>query len=101
MPWHGKQLNDCCGRELDNSCSHECVLKCKEDCDACPDKCHEVCPACSNPEALSIRDRPDWNKGMNSPVYPGPPESHLDECFRTLVADNPIPPWFVLLLIFV
>ena len=64
MPWHGKQLNDCCGRELDNTCSHDCVLKCKEDTEACPDKCAETCPACSNPEPLSIRARdPSWNKG--------------------------------------
>ena len=67
MPWHGKQLNDCCGRELDNTCSHDCVLKCKEDTEACPDKCAETCPGCSNPEPLSIRARdPSWNKGINT-----------------------------------
>ena len=69
MPWHGKQLNDCCGRELDNTCSHDCVLKCKEDTEACPDKCHETCPGCNNPEPLSIRARdPNWNKGMYPPM---------------------------------
>lgn len=78
MPWHGKKLHDCCGRELDNSCSHDCVMKCKEDLEACPGKCDEACPGCQGQEPLSIRARdPTWNKSHLENQHLGPVLSPL------------------------